>query len=96
MGYANNAKECIIDSNNPWVWEYSPLNLSWDIEHIHDSKPYEAIDLIIGVATKVSFNEASICFWLNEWHYINNLMDVQDDFTRPTLQGVPCHSTFIP
>ena len=52
---------------------------TWDMEHMLDVQSFEVNREWWEVVTQdVSFNDIDFHVRLNEWKYINNLMDVQD------------------
>lgn len=48
------------------------------------------------VATEGSFDKVMIYVRVNNWKYINNLMDVGDGCKNSSTQDKLCHSTSLP
>lgn len=68
----------------------------WDMKHMLD------IQSLVGneiwqrnIAKIISFNETKIQVGLNEWKYINDLMDVQKSSNNPNMQDVLHHPQLL-
>lgn len=67
---------------------------AWDMDHTLEVTSFEADEgRWAAVATKSSFNKPDVQVRLNEWKYINNLIDVRDGASSPSMQDITWHST---
>lgn len=69
---------------------------TWDMEHVLDVQRFEVDEVRRGaVASEGSFNEIDVQVRLNEWKYVNGLMDARDGTSSPSMQDVLRHSRTV-
>lgn len=67
--------------------------MTWDLKHMLDVGQFNAdLQRLQTVYQEASFNEFKIQVCLNEWKYLNGLMDVCDGANSPTIQEVLRHT----
>jgi len=67
---------------------------TWDVEHVLDTTSYENDPARQEAITKeASFNEMEVQTRMNEWKYVNGLMDLRDGASSPTMQDIIRHSS---
>lgn len=76
-----------------WQWGVLPCKpipsemTTWDMEHMLDAQSFEVSQVWREVVTQdVLFNDIDFHVRVNEWKYINNLMDVWDKGNSPRMQ----------
>src|SRR5665213_3516984 len=67
---------------------------TWDVEHVLDTTSYENDPARQEAITKeASFNEMEVQTRMNEWKYVNGLVDLRDGASSPTMQDIIRHSS---
>ena len=69
---------------------------TWDVEHMLDVERFEVDGARReAVTNEASFNEIDVQIRLNEWKYVNELMDARDGSSSPSMRDVIQHSNVV-